>query len=202
MALLARAASVRIASRELGFRVAVAAFCGLALAACSPALNWRQVTIDGSVQALFPCRTETRSRSGVPLEGRTWTMVQTSCEMEGMTFAVVAVQVPAGTDRVAVGRAMAAAAAANVSGQLQRGAAAGEGPRNQAGSSEALRHVVDGRRSDGERVRVELLVMTDRPGFVYQAAVVGRTTAHAAVESFFREFADAAGRAARAGGSP
>lgn len=188
---IARAAAV--------IRLGFGALCGLAVIACSPSLNWRQVTIDGSVQALFPCRTETRSRSGVPLGGSSWTMVQTSCGTQGMTFAVVAVQVSAGTDRTAVGRALAAAAAANVSGELLAVAGGGESPAARA--SGASRYAVEGQRSDGEPVRVELLVLTDRPGFVYQAAVVGRTPAQAVVESFFGEFADSVRRAARAVGS-
>lgn len=62
--------------------------CGLLLAACSPALNWRTVPLKGApLQVLLPCDPQTASR---PI-ALGWGQVQMSvvgCEAQGATYAV------------------------------------------------------------------------------------------------------------------
>ena len=71
------------------------------LAACSPALNWRDVTLkDTAITALMPCKPDAGSRK-INLAGHDVEMFLQSCEADGATFAVAHVsltdlaQVPA-----------------------------------------------------------------------------------------------------------
>src|SRR5438477_7839452 len=63
--------------------------CGLAAlaaAACSPALNWREIHLaEGDVTALFPCRPERFVRD-IQLAAKPVRMVLLSCEAAGATY--------------------------------------------------------------------------------------------------------------------
>ncbi|HJV94503.1 MAG TPA: hypothetical protein VJ608_00645, partial [Albitalea sp.] len=60
----------------------------LSLAACSPALDWRDVQPEGSgAAALFPCKPDRFARS-VMLAGAKVQMVLASCAASGTTFAL------------------------------------------------------------------------------------------------------------------
>ena len=66
------------------------ALCALlALSACNPTFNWRELRPEGTpLQALMPCKPETATRS-VPLDGGAPTDLHMhSCEAGGLTFAV------------------------------------------------------------------------------------------------------------------
>lgn len=70
-----------------GLRLGAAALA-LALAACSPGLNWRQVRPEaGGVSLLLPCKPDRASRS-VPLGGRAVALSMVGCEAEGAMFAL------------------------------------------------------------------------------------------------------------------
>lgn len=61
--------------------------CAL-LAACNPALNWREVRAkDGSLIALFPCKAQASSRN-VSLGGQVVEMTLNSCTADGALFVV------------------------------------------------------------------------------------------------------------------
>ena len=71
----------------------------LFLAACSPALNWREVALkDTAVTALMPCKPDASSRK-INLAGQDVEMFMQSCEADGATFAVAHVSV-SGVDQV------------------------------------------------------------------------------------------------------
>lgn len=58
------------------------------LAACSPALDWREAQIDGpGLAAMFPCRPVGQRRQ-IELAGVAVTMEMQACEASGATFAV------------------------------------------------------------------------------------------------------------------
>lgn len=60
----------------------------LALAGCSPTLNWRELRLDGApLLALLPCKPETATRP-VPMLGQPTELHMHSCEAGGLTFAV------------------------------------------------------------------------------------------------------------------
>lgn len=67
-----------------------------ALAACSPAFNWRDVRPEGgSVGATLPCKPETAQRT-VALAGQPVALRMLSCDVGGLTFAMALLQVPSG----------------------------------------------------------------------------------------------------------
>jgi hypothetical protein len=60
----------------------------LALAACSPALNWREVRPEGThLSLLLPCKPD-KAQKVVPLGGQATTLAMLGCDAAGVTFAV------------------------------------------------------------------------------------------------------------------
>ncbi len=65
-----------------------AAFALMALAGCTPALNWREVRFDqADVVALLPCKPDKGERT-VPLAGQSVVLRMQGCDVGGATFAV------------------------------------------------------------------------------------------------------------------
>lgn len=65
-----------------------AALCVLALTACYPTFNWRELRLEGTpLQALLPCKAETAERT-VPLGGAPTVLHMHSCKASGLTFAL------------------------------------------------------------------------------------------------------------------
>ncbi len=70
----------------------------IALSACSPEHDWREVAFDGtSVKAQLPCKPDRTTRS-VPLGGVQLDMQVAGCESGNATLAVMTVALPSGTD--------------------------------------------------------------------------------------------------------
>ncbi|PUE09528.1 hypothetical protein B9Z51_11795 [Limnohabitans sp. T6-5] len=70
----------------------------VALSACSPEQNWREVSFDGtSVKAQLPCKPDRTTRS-VPLGGVPLDMQVVGCESGNATLAVMTVALPSATD--------------------------------------------------------------------------------------------------------
>ncbi|WP_300650749.1 hypothetical protein [Hydrogenophaga sp.] len=66
----------------------LAILCLLALTACYPAFNWRELRLEGTpLQALLPCKAETAERT-VPLGGASTLLHMHSCKAGGLTFAL------------------------------------------------------------------------------------------------------------------
>lgn len=154
----------------------------LGLAACSPALNWREVRPEGSdLVAMFPCKPDRFVRQ-VPLAGARVEMQLVSCAVDGVSYAVVQARV---ADPMQVGPALQAlrdAAAGNIGGQ-----AASVVPFTVGGMTpnpQAVRFVAEGRGADGTPVREQAGVFA-RGLQVYQATVVGPSLEGPAVETFF-----------------
>jgi hypothetical protein len=73
------------------FSAALAAV--LALSACSPALNWREVRPEGTrLQVLLPCKPD-KAQKVVPLGGQATLLAMLGCEASGATFAVAVADV-------------------------------------------------------------------------------------------------------------
>lgn len=71
-------------------RMTLAAALATALAACSPALDWRELPVaDTGLKAMFPCKPEHEARR-VPLAGRDVNMQGMACRSGDSTFAVMA----------------------------------------------------------------------------------------------------------------
>ena len=74
-----------IPARGRASAIRVLALCTL-LCACSPALNWRSVTLEG-VQATLPCKPDQAQRP-VQLAGLDMTLSMAGCEADGGLYAV------------------------------------------------------------------------------------------------------------------
>jgi hypothetical protein len=154
----------------------------LGLAACSPALNWREVRPEGSdLVAMYPCKPERFVRQ-VPLAGSKVDMQLTSCAVDGVSYAVVQARV---ADPMQVGPALEAlreAAAGNIGGQAASVAPFAVG--GMTPSPQAVRFSAEGRGADGTPVREQAGVFA-RGLQVYQATVVGPRLDGPATETFF-----------------
>ena len=65
-----------------------ALMAALGLQACSPALNWRSVSVpEAALQAMLPCKPEQAVRT-VELAGAPLAMSMWGCDADGATFAV------------------------------------------------------------------------------------------------------------------
>lgn len=132
----------------------------LLIVGCTPALNWRDVSVGaGGLQALFPCKPDRLAREtkpGVP-------MTLLVCKADDLTFAVSVADIGALTDPAPVLAAMRQALVANVGGQEVLAA---------PGSASAPSvFVVRGRGSDGAAVEVRAKLFS-RNNHVFQASVL------------------------------
>lgn len=147
-----------------------ATLIGAMPAACSPALDWREVRPEGSTAvALFPCHPKRQSRHAA-LTGAPTRMTLWSCEAESLTFALAHAELgdPA---RVTPALAeMAAALAANLQAtEVHRDPLAVPGMTPNA---EARRLRISGRLPDGTPVQEQAALFAHGTQ-VYQAAVLG-----------------------------
>ena len=151
-------------------------------AACSPTLNWREFSPDGSgIVASFPCRPDRVERK-VTLAGAGRQMVLLACEAGGATFALAFTDAadPAGVAatltelRTTTLRNVQAAAPqvlpAQVPGMTQNPA--------------ALRLSAAGRLPDGGAVHTHAMLFT-RGLRVYQATVIGAEPPLPVVQTFW-----------------
>ena len=153
-----------------------------ALAACSPALDWREVRPAGSgVSALFPCRPETRERT-VRIAGAERRMQLHSCDAAGATFSLAVVDgaEPAGVDPLLA--AMKASVAANLGGQAS--AAEPFAPPGATPNPASTLLKVAGRLPDGRPVAggAAFFVHGVR---IYQATAIGEALPEDALRGFF-----------------
>jgi hypothetical protein len=153
-----------------------------AIVGCTPTLDWRTVLIDaGSLQALFPCRPQHRSRA-VTLGGLASKMEMNVCSADADTFALSFVDAsdPSGVSPML--GALRHAASDNLGAPVPSSrpfAPAGATPNAASG-----RVQIEGRLPDGKRV-VEHAAFFIRGLRIYQANVIGPAPAADAVETFF-----------------
>ena len=142
------------------------------LAACSPALDWREAQIDGaSLVAMFPCRPVGQSRQ-IELAGAAVTMEMQACEASGGTFAVSVVDVK---DPAAVGPALSALrdatlgklASPTVTAAPTGWSLTGATPQPAAGRWQLI-----SQRPDGSPLSLDTAVFA-RGTWVVQATVIG-----------------------------
>ena len=164
-----------------GGRVAVLSVFAL-LAACSPALDWREVRPEGSgIVALFPCKPSADART-VTLDGARVRMHLVACRAADTTWALAYAEV---ADPARVGPALTAlrsAAEANLGGTARP-----VGPMQVKGMTpnpQAERLQLQGKLPGGEAVAEELGFFT-RGTWVFQATVMGPKLNSEAVASFF-----------------
>ena len=164
----------------------VAACLGLAaaavLAACTPALDWRDLRPEGGALRLqLPCRPTSQHRD-VRLAGQPVNLALHACAAGGQTWGLAVADV---ADPARVGPALAdlaAAAAANV-GAAATQAVARRVPGATPNAASQRQRLV-GRLPDGRAVQMELAVFV-RGTVVYQATVLGEQVPAEAAETFF-----------------
>jgi hypothetical protein len=152
------------------------------LCACSPALDWRQMTPpELGVQVLFPCRPASLTRDVTLPQGPTQ-MVMHACSAAGSTFALAGMAADDVRDVAALIDALREAASRNL-GAEPRSAQPFEVP-GMTPNARAGRLTLNGRRPDGSGITEHLLLFTHGLQ-VFQASVVGDAPSEAAVATFF-----------------
>jgi len=152
----------------------------VALAACSPALNWRIARPDGgNVELLFPCRADRQVRN-VRINGIDASMQMDSCHADGATFSLAFVDA-ADAQVTPMVRALREKAVANIDGTPSTLALAVPGATP---SPDSLRLRIGGRLADGRTV-VEETAFFIKGRRVYQATVLGESPSADAADIFF-----------------
>jgi hypothetical protein len=156
---------------------------GLALAACTPALNWREVRPEGSqVRAMFPCKPASHARR-VSIAGEALEMSMLACSADETVYALSSADVK---DPARVGAALdelGRAAQANL--QSAGGAASqpvavtGMTPHPQSAQWRLSGHLPDGRAVQ------ERVLLFSHGTRVYQATMLGARLDAEAQETFF-----------------
>lgn len=159
---------------------------GLALAACSPALNWREVRLgDAGLKLMLPCKPDRASRR-MAMAGGEVELRMVGCEAGGALFAVSVADLgdPARTADVqlhwqqAMLAAMQAPAPAQPVAYSLKGADASPAP---------VRLEAQGRRPDGRAVQVQAVWFV-RGTQLYHAAVYAERLGADAVDPFLSGF--------------
>lgn len=136
-------------------RMALAAPWFAVLLACSPALNWREVALQGaSAHALLPCKPDRTTRS-VPLGGAPTELAVAGCDAAGATFAVMTATVPAGAAPDAVLAGWQQATLANMQADAASVQRSDFRPPGGLPLPHAQRLVAQGRRGDGRPVAAQ-----------------------------------------------
>lgn len=133
---------------------AAALLLAVVTAACSPALNWREVPLQ-SVVAMLPCKPDHAERT-LPLGAADVTMRMAGCEAGGALYAISHVRIKDSTQTDAIHHAWRQAALTAVQAT---GAAAERRPAiAQVGQAKAVLtpEKVDGKRPDGSTLQAQL----------------------------------------------
>jgi hypothetical protein len=153
-----------------------------ALAACSPALDWRQVRpADSRVTMMFPCKPVGQVRR-LTLAGQEVRLSLHACSADGHTWGLAFADTGDPARVTLALRALQEGVVANVDG-----AAAPAQALNVPGATPneaSVRQRVQGRLPDGREVAVDSGVFA-LGTWVYQATVLGPGPGSEAVETFF-----------------
>lgn len=159
---------------------------GLALSACSPTFNWRELRPEGTaLQVLMPCKPESATRP-VPLDGGAPSELHMhSCDTGGLTFAVAWAELG---DTARVPAALAGWRRASL-GAVRVDPARADDPAtawNAAvpGATQALGLTAQGSDHQGRPVQVRAVHFA-RGTQVYQAAIYGPTLRDEVTTTFF-----------------
>ena len=153
----------------------------LAAAACSPALDWREVRPEGGdLQVLLPCRPQHQTRE-LPLAGARVALSLHACSAADRTWAVAFADAQDPARLPAVLQALQAAAAANLGAGPAAGQALNVPGANPGGGARRLD--LAGRLPDGRPVQA-VVVLAARGTRVYQATAFGPSLAPQDVDTF------------------
>lgn len=124
----------------------------LALAGCSPSLNWRNATLD-SLRFALPCKPDTAERPFL-LDDLTLTIAMAGCQADGALFAVSRISLPSGA---AAGPLLAQWQQATLA-RMQAGPVTQRSvPASTQGSPAMVIYAASGRNPQGEPVQAQLV---------------------------------------------
>lgn len=152
------------------------------LAACAPALDWRDTRPEGSaLQLQFPCKPSAQRRD-VPMAGQRVNLALHACAAGGQTWGLAVADVG---DPARVGPALAELAQAAA---VNLGAPAGQPMAlkipGATPNPASTRLRLQGRLPDGRAVQMQVAVFA-RGTQVFQATVLGEAVADDAADTFF-----------------
>ena len=150
------------------------------LGACSPALDWRTVDVDG-MRTVLPCKPDRASRP-LTLAHIPVTVSMVGCEAQGALFAIGRLAVPAGADAGELERAWQDAALL----QMQAADIREQTPVPRPRSAPLRLVVAAGRRPDGSPVQASLAWAIDK-GVVFHLAVYATALEPAMTEPLLRD---------------
>ena len=163
----------------------------LALQACSPALNWRSVSVpEAALQAMLPCKPEQAART-VELAGAPLAMSMWGCDADGATFAVSYARL---ADPSLVAKALEhwqAATLARLGASAPASGAAPAQPFMPPGAlaiPQAVRTNIQGRSPDGAAVVAQAAWFARAMGsevLVYHAVVLSPKPQPVTADTFF-----------------
>ena len=153
-----------------------------AMLACTPAFNWREVSIaDSRLHAMFPCKPERESRM-VTMAGLETELHMAHCDTAGVSAAIGHARI---ADASLIQPALTQWRAATLAGMRiapsTAGASTGEWPSAQAG---ALSVDTTGSATDGTPVRLRAIWFA-RDGEVYAALWYGQSWSAEMADFFF-----------------
>jgi len=153
----------------------------IALLACSPTFNWREVHVEpAGLKAMFPCKPEHASRS-VAMAGSQVSLEALACDAGGSTFAVLFADIGSGPAGEVLGQWQAATLA------TLHGSAARKQPFRLPGALElpqSLQMRASGQRADASPVQADAAYFAHGHD-VFQAVVYAATLKPEATEPFF-----------------
>lgn len=167
------------------FRPALAAAAALALAACSPTFNWREVPVaDDGLVVLLPCKPD-RANRALPLGVESVQVDMAGCETGGATFAVAHASAASPAQAEAWLRAWRAATRSQL-GEAQMTEAPAALKRAIAAPA-PVRLDAQPPQKGAAPVQVLWFAQSKKNGGVslYQATVLGRPSAPEAATTFF-----------------
>ncbi|HSI54994.1 MAG: hypothetical protein ACAH21_04130 [Ramlibacter sp.] len=154
----------------------------VALAACSPTFNWREVRAEPTpLKAMLPCKPDKGARD-VPMAGRTVSLEVLGCDAGGATFAILFADI---ADPARSGEVLAQwriATLANMRSSAARDLAFR--PPGALGLPQSLQVFASGQRADGSKVESHAAYFAHGTR-VFQAVIYSEQLTPEMAETFF-----------------
>ena len=169
---------------ESRVRVVAMAMAVVALGACTPTFNWRDVRIaDKGLVALLPCKAD-HARRSVPLGSQSVEVDMSGCEAGGATFAVAHADAADAAQAEAWLQAWRRASRSQM-GDAQVAEAATVVARASASPAPWKLDAIDAASKVGQARIVWFSQRTATGVSLYQATVLGKPSSQEAVATFF-----------------
>jgi hypothetical protein len=155
----------------------------LALAACTPTFNWREITVDAAaLHATFPCKPDKAERKVPFTRERELLVHATGCEAGGASYAVLWADVGSPAELAAALAQWKQASLATSHASVEREEP--YQPRGALAQPQAVMLRATGRRADGTEVKSQSAYFA-RGNSVFQAVVFSPRLSAEMTEPFF-----------------